>query len=123
MFSYFRIVQNQVSHFSQLDCGTICCSGEQTGVFRSKRSRCIYLPAVSGETLDHKEIPPSQMGMSHLQFEDGDCGPRTGFSVEESSSGFMEDDETDSSESGSESDDDSSETELDVDEEMAPVSG
>ncbi|KAL9431641.1 hypothetical protein AB3S75_026773 [Citrus x aurantiifolia] len=98
-------------------------NGEQTGVFRSKRSMCIYLPAVSGETLDHKEIPPSQMGMSHLQFEDGYSGPRTGFSVEESSSGFMEDDETDSSESESESEDDSSETELDMDEEMTPVSG
>ncbi|KAH7511578.1 hypothetical protein ACOSQ2_014253 [Xanthoceras sorbifolium] len=93
------------------------------GTFRAKRSRCVYLPADSKETLDSKENPPSHIGMPHLQFEDGDYDPLTGCSNEENSSGFLEDEESDSSESSTESEADSSETEADMDEEMTLRSG
>ncbi|KAI9157250.1 hypothetical protein LWI28_019228 [Acer negundo] len=93
------------------------------GTFQAKRSRCVYLPDDSKETLDSKENLPSHIGMSHLQFEDGDYDPLTGCSNEENSSGFMEDDESDSSESSTESEADSSETEPDMDEEMTLRSG
>ncbi|KAK1570710.1 hypothetical protein Q3G72_006044 [Acer saccharum] len=93
------------------------------GTFRAKRSRCVYLPDDSKETLDSKENPPRHIGMSHLQFEDGDYDPLTGCSNEENSSGFIEDDESDSSESSTESEADSSETEPDMDEEMTLRSG
>ncbi|KAK3229576.1 hypothetical protein Dsin_001457 [Dipteronia sinensis] len=93
------------------------------GTFRAKRSRCVYLPDDSKETLDSKENPPNNIGMSHLQFEDGDYDPLTGCSNEENSSGFMEDNESDSSESSTESEADSSETEPDMDEEMTLRSG
>ncbi|KAJ0014797.1 hypothetical protein Pint_21583 [Pistacia integerrima] len=98
--------------------------GEQMGgTFRAKRSRYIYLPAESNENLDCKEITPSQTDMSALPVEDSYCGPR--IHVEENSSGFMEDDECDSSESESESESeaDSSETEPDIDQQMTILSG
>lgn len=89
------------------------------GNFRSKRSKCAYLPSDSNDTLDCKEITPSQTEMSTLPVEDSECGPR--IHVEENSSGFVEGDESHSSESESEAD--SSETEPDIDKEMTILSG
>lgn len=93
------------------------------GTFRAKRSRFVYLPSESNDALDGKEINPSQTEMSSFPVEDTDCGPR--IHVEENSSGFLEDDESGSSESGSESESeaDSSETEPDIDHEMTTLSG
>lgn len=89
------------------------------GTFRAKRSRFVYFPSESNDALDGKEINPSQTEMSSFPVEDTDCGPR--IHVEENSSGFLEDDESGSSESESEAD--SSETEPDIDHEMTTVSG
>lgn len=106
--------------------GYVLCSsvsgGEHTeGIVPAKRSKYLYLPTESDETLDHKEIPQGRMSAFH--FEEGDSCPPVGFAVEENSSGFMEDDEPDSSESESETEVDSSETEPDLNEDMAVHSG
>ncbi|XP_054816094.1 uncharacterized protein LOC129315945 isoform X1 [Prosopis cineraria] len=95
----------------------------QTGVdYRAKRSRSMYLPAESSDSLDYKE-PPSHVDMSSSQF--GGEGPHPSSLAEESESAFMDDVESDSSDTGStdsDSDSDSSETEPDMDEEMALLS-
>ncbi|XP_044499527.1 uncharacterized protein LOC123220961 isoform X2 [Mangifera indica] len=100
---------------------TSLANGEEQmgGTFPAKRSRFVYLPSESNDALDGKEINPSQTEMSSFPVEDTDCGPR--IHVEENSSGFLEDDESGSSESESEAD--SSETEPDIDHEMTTVSG
>ncbi|KAK4285012.1 hypothetical protein QN277_001764 [Acacia crassicarpa] len=95
----------------------------QTGVdYRAKRSRAMYMPADSSDSLDYKE-PPSHVDMLSSQF--GGEGPHPSSLAEESESAFMDDVESDSSDTGStdsDSDSDSSETEPDLDEEMALLS-
>ncbi|KAI9108227.1 hypothetical protein K1719_020710 [Acacia pycnantha] len=95
----------------------------QTGVdYRAKRSRAMYMPAESSDSLDYKE-PPSHVDMLSSQF--GGEGPHPSSLAEESESAFMDDVESDSSDTGStdsDSDSDSSETEPDMDEEMALLS-
>ncbi|KAJ7949833.1 Tudor/PWWP/MBT superfamily protein [Quillaja saponaria] len=95
---------------------------EQTGlVYQAKRSRCVYLPSESSDSFDYRDTP-SQIEMSASQF--GRHYPHPGSLFEEGTSGFMEDVESDSSETGSsESESDSSETELDTDEETTILSG
>lgn len=100
---------------------------EQMGVaFRAKRSRCVYLETErsgSLDFLDYNETSPSQNEMSASQFGVGNYHTHPGSLIEEHSSGFTEDVETDSSETdSSESESDSSATEADMDEEMAMLS-
>lgn len=116
-------------HLLQSDFGTVSTSisgVEQMGaISRAKRSRCVYLPAESSDSMDDKEVPPGQIKMLPTQFEDSDFHHHPGsLNEENSSSGFMEDVELDSSESNSsESESDSSETEPDMDKEMTAFPG
>ncbi|OIW11135.1 hypothetical protein TanjilG_22942 [Lupinus angustifolius] len=84
---------------------------------RAKRSRCVYLPAESSDSLDYKET------LSHVEMSSSIPGgeyPYHNSLAEESESAFMDDVESDSSETFSnDSKTNSSETELDKDEEMA----
>lgn len=89
--------------------------------FRAKRSRCVYLPAESSDSLDYKEplisvpISSSQLGGEYTN----------GSSLaEDSESAFLDDVESDSSETATaNSESDSSETELDRDEDITIFSG
>ncbi|CAB4271725.1 unnamed protein product [Prunus armeniaca] len=93
---------------------------EQTGVVcKAKRSKCVYLPAESGESLEYEAAPSNQVEISASP-----VGARSHAEalIEENTSGFTED-ESDSSETdSSESESDSSETEPDMDEEMPLLS-
>ncbi|XP_016650246.1 PREDICTED: uncharacterized protein At1g51745 isoform X3 [Prunus mume] len=93
---------------------------EQTGVVcKAKRSKCVYLPAESGEFLEYEAAPSNQVEISASP-----VGARSHAEalIEENTSGFTED-ESDSSETdSSESESDSSETEPDMDEEMPLLS-
>ncbi|KAE9612847.1 putative PWWP domain-containing protein [Lupinus albus] len=84
---------------------------------RAKRSRCVYLPAESSDSLDYKET------LSHVEMLSSLLGeeyPYHNSLAEESGSAFMDDVESDSSETFSnDSKTNSSETEQDKDEEMA----
>ncbi|XP_022718551.1 uncharacterized protein At1g51745-like isoform X2 [Durio zibethinus] len=98
------------------------------GVFRAKRSRCIYLPPGSFDALDYKEIPPNQIEVSPSRFLECDSGsfPFPSHLIEDNTGEFLEDVESGSSESTSsesESDSDSSETEPDIDEDITSHSG
>ncbi|XP_059459427.1 uncharacterized protein At1g51745 isoform X2 [Corylus avellana] len=97
---------------------------EQMGVTsRAKRSRCVYVTAEHGDSLDHNETSPRKIEMSASQFGMGNFVPYPGSLIEENSSGFTEDVESDSSETdSSESESDSSETEPDMEEEMTVLS-
>lgn len=90
-------------------------------VFRAKRSRCMYLPAESSDSLDYKETLTNFPGSSSQPAGEN---PYSSSLAEESESAFMDDVESDSSETEStNSDSDSSETELDRDEETIILSG
>ncbi|VVA11451.1 PREDICTED: At1g51745 [Prunus dulcis] len=93
---------------------------EQTGVVcKAKRSKCVYLRAESGESLEYEAAPSNQVEISASP-----VGARSHAEalIEENTSGFTED-ESDSSETdSSESESDSSETEPDMDEEMPLLS-
>ncbi|KAJ4846364.1 hypothetical protein Tsubulata_010968 [Turnera subulata] len=91
---------------------------------RAKRSRLSYLPTESSDSMDDREHSMGQVKMSLSQFEDGDFHPHpSSLNEENSSSGFMEDVESDSSESSSsESETDSSETEPDMEKELMACS-
>ncbi|CAL5187480.1 unnamed protein product [Lathyrus oleraceus] len=91
-------------------------TGQTGAAFRAKRSRCVYLPAESSDSLDfnetltHVPVSSSQLGGEYLYGSPF---------AEESESAFLNDVESDSSETASiNSESDSSETELDNDEEM-----
>ncbi|XP_058778396.1 uncharacterized protein LOC131652534 [Vicia villosa] len=91
-------------------------TGQTGAAFRAKRSRCVYLPAESSDSLDYNEtlthvpVSSSQLGGDYLYGSPF---------AEESESAFLNDVESDSSETASiDSESDSSETELDNDEEM-----
>ncbi|KAL6291793.1 hypothetical protein ACE6H2_009303 [Prunus campanulata] len=93
---------------------------EQTGVVcKAKRSKCVYLPAESGESLEYEAAPSNQVEISASPVG---ARPHAEALIEENTSGFTED-ESDSSETdSSESESDSSETEPDMDEEMPLLS-
>ncbi|KAK7264029.1 hypothetical protein RJT34_31631 [Clitoria ternatea] len=89
-------------------------SGQIGGAYRAKRSRCVYVPAESSDSLDynetliHVDTPSSQLRRGF---------PYHGSLVRQTESAFMDD--VDSSETASpDSDSDSSETEPDMDDEM-----
>lgn len=114
-----QVLQNTeklpVPHLLQTESGTVSsiAEAEQMGsVFRAKRSRCVYLPPESDGHLEYKEIPPSEMEMSPSQLGDSNNHPHPGSLTEENTSEFMEDSESDSSE-----------TEADTDEEMTELAG
>ncbi|PRQ60674.1 putative PWWP domain-containing protein [Rosa chinensis] len=95
---------------------------EQTGaICRAKRSKCVYLPADSGDSLEYEAAPAG-----HIEISASPIGTRLHAEslIEDNTSGFTEDleesnfSETDSSDHGS----DSSETEPDMDEEMPSFS-
>ena len=88
---------------------------------RAKRSRYVYIPAESSDSLDNKETL-THVEMSSSQF--GGEFPYQGSLVGDTESAFMDDVESGSSETAStSSDSDSSETEPDMDEEMTILSG
>ncbi|XVE90493.1 hypothetical protein DITRI_Ditri20bG0082100 [Diplodiscus trichospermus] len=101
--------------------------GEQMGdVFREKRRRCMYFPAESFDAFNYKEIPPNKIEMSPSHFLERGSYPFPGQLIEDNTSEFLEDGESDSSESissESESESDSSETEADMDEDITSRSG
>lgn len=98
---------------------------EMGSLFHAKRCRRVYFPTESSDSLDDKELHPSQIKMLHSHFED-DGGHLNDSSLNEpnSSSGFMGNVESDSSETDSfESESDSSETEPDVADKMSVFPG
>ncbi|XP_041012897.1 uncharacterized protein LOC121256246 [Juglans microcarpa x Juglans regia] len=97
---------------------------EQTGLAsRAKRRRGVYLTAEHSDSLDYGETSRSRIEMSTSQFGAGNGHPYSGSFIEENSSGFTEDVETDSSETGSsESESDFSETEPEMDEDTTLLS-
>ncbi|XVF30419.1 hypothetical protein REPUB_Repub16aG0055700 [Reevesia pubescens] len=100
--------------------------GRMGGVFRAKRSRCMYLPPESFDALDYKEIPPNEIEMSPTRYMECDSYPFPSHLIEDNTSEFLEDVESGSSESTSsesESESDSSETEPDIDEDITSHSG
>ena len=123
-----HVLQNsaklEVPHSIQPDSATLSTSisgVEHLGVIRrAKRSRCVYYPAESSESLDNKAISQSDVEISDSQIG-ASLHPNS--LTEENISGSTED-ESDTSETDSfESKSDSSETEEDMDEEMAVLSG
>lgn len=120
------IAKLEISHLLQSDCFCFHLSGlEKMGdVFQAKRRRCSNLPADSSDSTDDKELPPSQNKMSSSCFEDRVRSQAGSSNEEESSSGSMEDIESDfSGSNSSESVSDSSQTEPDMDKEMVVFSG
>ncbi|KAJ6291170.1 hypothetical protein OIU76_023264 [Salix suchowensis] len=97
---------------------------EKTGaIFRAKRTRCVYLPADSSDSMDDKDIPSSQNKFFPTSFETKLHSHPSSSNEEDSSSGFIEDVESDlSGSNSSESESDSSQTEPDVDKEMVVFS-
>ncbi|XVF56506.1 hypothetical protein PTKIN_Ptkin06aG0126600 [Pterospermum kingtungense] len=96
------------------------------GVFRAKRSRCMYLPADSFDASDYKEIQPNLIEMLPPHFLESDSYPFPSHLIEDNTSEYLEDVESGSSESTSsesESDSDSSETEPDMDEDVTSQTG
>ncbi|XP_027355060.1 uncharacterized protein At1g51745-like isoform X2 [Abrus precatorius] len=95
---------------------TLHMNGQVGGACRAKRSRCMYFPVESSDSLDYKEtLAHVEMSSSQLRRE----FPYHGSLFGETESAFMDDVGSDSSETAStESDSDSSETEPDMDEEM-----
>ena len=101
--------------------GNFLFSGlEQLGVAHQvKRSKFVYLPEESSDSLDYKETPVN-VAMSQFGGEYAYCSSL----AEESESAFMDVVESDSLETGSaNADSDSSEMELDKDDEMTTLSG
>lgn len=89
-------------------------SGQIGAAFRAKRSKCVYLPPESSDSLDYNET------LAHVPISSqlGEYAYGSSF-AEESESAFLNDVESDSSETASiKSESDSSETELDNDEDM-----
>ncbi|XP_020214692.1 uncharacterized protein At1g51745 [Cajanus cajan] len=86
------------------------------GSSRAKRSRCVYFQPESSDSLDYREtLPRAEMSSSQRRKE----FPYHGSLVGETEYTFMDDVESDSSETAStDSDSDSSETEPDLDEDM-----
>ncbi|KAK2425802.1 Tudor/PWWP/MBT superfamily protein [Trifolium repens] len=83
-------------------------TGQMGAAFRAKRSRCVYLPAESSDSLDYNE------NLSNIPITSSQLGGEYPYG-----SSFAEESESDSSETASiDSESDSSETELDDDEEM-----
>lgn len=123
-----QVLQNsaklEVPHSMQPDSATVSTSisgVEHLGVIcRAKRSRCVYYPAESSESLDNKAISPSDVEMSDSQIG-ASLHPNS--LTEENISGSTEDESDTSETDSSESESDSSETEEDIDEEMAVLSG
>ncbi|KAK8545588.1 hypothetical protein V6N13_066861 [Hibiscus sabdariffa] len=94
------------------------------GILRAKRSRCMYLPPESFDALNYREIPQNQIDMSPSHFLECDSYPFRRLLNEDDASEFLEDVESDSSEStSSESESDTSETEPDMDEDINSPSG
>ncbi|CAJ1926715.1 unnamed protein product [Sphenostylis stenocarpa] len=94
---------------------------EQVGVaHRSKRSKCVYFPAESSDSLDYKDIPANvAMSASQHGGEYAYCSSL----ADESESAFMDVVESDPFETDSANvDSDSSEMELDKDDEMTTLS-
>lgn len=94
-------------------------SGQIGAAFRAKRSKCVYLPPESSDSLDYNET------LAHVPISSqlGEYAYGSSF-AEESESAFLNDVESDSSETASiKSESDSSETELDNDEDMTIFSG
>ncbi|XP_015878573.1 uncharacterized protein LOC107414880 isoform X3 [Ziziphus jujuba] len=92
---------------------------EQMGVIcRAKRSRCVYLPAESSESLDYKAITQNDIDLTSSQMG---VNLHPDSLIEDAISGSTED-ESDTSETDSSDESDSSDTERDMADEMAVLS-
>ena len=114
-----QVLQNTeklpVPHLLQTESGTVSSIAEMEpmgSIFRAKRSRCVYLPSEANDRLGYKEIAPSEMEMSPSHIGGSNDHAHSGSLNEENTSGFMEDSESDSSE-----------TEADTYEEMTELAG
>ena len=87
---------------SEYDSGGISMQGERDNmgiVCRAKRSRCVYLPADSNDSLDGNGYPSEEMPGTAAQLGSGSYLDYPGLLAEEySSSGLAEETESDSSE-------------------------
>ncbi|XP_068329469.1 uncharacterized protein At1g51745-like isoform X2 [Pyrus communis] len=93
---------------------------EPTGViYKAKRSKIVYLPAESGESLGYEASPSN-----HVEISASPVGarPHAESMISENTSGFTEDGSDSSETDTSESELDSSETEPDMDEDMPLLS-
>ncbi|KAB2598885.1 hypothetical protein D8674_001805 [Pyrus ussuriensis x Pyrus communis] len=93
---------------------------ESTGVIcKAKRSKIVYLPAESGESLEYEASPSNHVAISASPVG---ARPHAESMISENTSGFTEDDSDSSETDTSESELDSSETEPDMDEDMPLLS-
>jgi len=87
---------------SEYDSGGISMQGERDNmgiICQAKRSRCVYLPADSNDSLDDNGYPSEEMHGTAAQLGSGSCLDYHGPLAEEySSSGLAEETESDSSE-------------------------
>ncbi|KAI3411299.1 PWWP domain-containing protein [Psidium guajava] len=93
---------------------------EEVGIFRAKRSKCVYFPSGPSDSLDDKGTPQSRMEMLPSVLREGS---RDANLMAQGTSGISESSDTGSTESDlSDSESDSSETEEDADEETTSFS-
>ncbi|KAL3713982.1 hypothetical protein ACJRO7_006009 [Eucalyptus globulus] len=93
---------------------------EEVGIFRAKRSRCVYFPSGLSDSLDDKETPRGRMETLPSVLREGS---RDANLMAQGTSGISESSDTGSTESDlSDSESDSSETEEDADEETTSFS-
>ncbi|XP_050155798.1 uncharacterized protein At1g51745-like isoform X2 [Malus sylvestris] len=93
---------------------------ESTGVIcKAKRSKIVYLPAESGESLEYEASPSNHVASSASPVG---TRPHAESMISENTSGFTEDDCDSSETDTSESESDSSETEPEMDEDMPLLS-
>nr|XP_017190381.2 uncharacterized protein At1g51745-like isoform X3 [Malus domestica] len=93
---------------------------ESTGVIcKAKRSKIVYFPAESGESLEYEASPSNHVASSASPVG---ARPHAESMISENTSGFTEDDSDSSETDTSESESDSSETEPEMDEDMPLLS-
>ncbi|KAJ6837956.1 uncharacterized protein M6B38_321765 [Iris pallida] len=96
-----------VSHsfLSGYDSGAISNPGEMdnmVAICQAKRSRCVYLPAGSNDSMDNGGYPSKQMPVTEMQFGTGNyLGHNGALSEDDASSATTEETESDSSETDS----------------------
>ncbi|XP_077244768.1 uncharacterized protein At1g51745-like [Tasmannia lanceolata] len=86
---------------SDVDAAPIFMQGEEekVGVIcRAKRSRCVYLPDESNDCLNHTGFPSDQMQISPSHFGTNNCLNTVSLIEQNTCSGLVEEEESDSSE-------------------------
>ncbi|KAM1070483.1 hypothetical protein ACFX13_002316 [Malus domestica] len=115
-----KLAVPQCLHPDSTTLSTSISGVESTGVIcKAKRSKIVYLPAESGESLEYEASPSNHVASSASPVG---ARPHAESMISENTSGFTEDDSDSSETDTSESESDSSETEPEMDEDMPLLS-